>query len=48
MKEVDDLRPDSNEDKLDWCIYGDVYEHVFLGLFGRKLDLILNPSKIYI
>ena len=34
-----------NQNKLDWCKYGNVMEYVFIGLYGEDLGLIINPSK---
>lgn len=35
----------STENKIDWCKFGAVWEHVFIGLYGERLGLILNPAK---
>ena len=35
----------SNQNKKDWCKFGQVWEHVFIGLYGKKLGLIINPAK---
>lgn len=38
-------KPKDTEDKLSWCEYGDDKEIEFIGLHGRELGLIANPSK---